>query len=113
MIDHKLPLLYLFERAPEIERQQGFVLAGLLAIDPIITRILGEADLQKATMRVIFSLLKMLQDDELLLQTTAWMKGTAPPGDFTDEQVFAIRAWSIKATQFNVRVDDLGRVTLQ
>jgi hypothetical protein len=37
MTDHKLPLLYVFDRKPEIEREEGFLLAGLLAIDPIIT----------------------------------------------------------------------------
>jgi hypothetical protein len=42
------------------------------------------------------------------------MKGMAPPGDdLTEEQANAIRAWSLKASRVNVRVDDVGRVRLQ
>jgi hypothetical protein len=105
-----LPLLYLFERDHEIERQEGFLLAGVLAIAPIIT----EAEFKKVTLSIIQSLLQMLQAGELQLQTEGWMKGMAPPGDdLTEEQVNAIRAWSLKTRRVNVRVDDVGRVRLQ
>jgi hypothetical protein len=49
MTDHKLPLLYVFERKPEIEREEGFLLAGKLAIDPIIP----EAGLEEVTLSII------------------------------------------------------------
>jgi hypothetical protein len=112
MTDHKLPLLYVFERKPEIEREEGFLLAGVLAIDPIIT----EAEFEEVTLSIIQSLLQRLLAGELELQITGWMKGMAPPGDdLTEEQANAIRAWSLKATWVNVRVDvdDVGRVRLQ
>jgi hypothetical protein len=113
MTDHKLPLLYVFKREPEIERQEGFLLAGMLAIDPIIT-VVVEAEFEKVTLSIIQSLLRMLQAGELELQTEGWMKGMAPPGDdLTEEQANAIRAWSLKARRVNVRVDDVGRVRLQ
>jgi hypothetical protein len=113
MTDHKLPLLYVFEREPEIERQEGFLLAGMLAIDPIITELVN-AEFDKVTLSIIESLLRMLLAGELELQTTGWMKGMAPPGDdFTEEQANAIRAWSLKTRRVNVRVDDVGRVRLQ
>jgi hypothetical protein len=35
-----LPLVYLFERKPEIERQEGLLLAGELAIAPSLLRLL-------------------------------------------------------------------------
>ena len=51
---------------------------------------------------------------ELKLQTMGWMKGMAPPGDdLTEEQANAIRAWSLKTTRVNVRVDNVGSVRLQ
>jgi hypothetical protein len=105
MTDHKLPLLYVFERKPEIEREEGFLLAGVLAIDPIV--------LEEATLSIIQYLLQRLLAGELGLQTMGWMKGMAPPGDLTEEQANAIRAWSLKASRVNVRVDDVGRVRLQ
>ena len=110
MTDHKLPLLYVFERKPEIESQEGFLLAGVLAIAPIIT----EAEFEKKTLSIIQSLLRMLEAGELKLQTMGWMKGMAPPGDdLTEEQANAIRAWSLKTTRVNVRVDNVGSVRLQ
>jgi hypothetical protein len=106
MTNHKLPLLYVFERKPEIEREEGFLLAGVLAIDPIV--------LEEATLSIIQYLLQRLRAGELGLQTIAWIKGMAPPGDdLTEEQANAIRAWSLKASRVNVRVDDGGRVRLQ
>lgn len=110
---NKLPLLYVFEREPEIKRQEGFLLAGELAIDPIITDVV-KAEFENVTFSIIQSLLRKLQAGELGLQTTGWMKGMAPPGDdLTEEQANAIRAWSLKTRRVNVRVDDLGRVRLQ
>jgi hypothetical protein len=105
-----LPLVYLFERDHEIERQEGLLLAGVLVIAPIIT----EAEFEKVTLSIIQSLLRMLQAGELQLQTEGWMKGMAPPGDdLTEEQANAIRAWSLKTRRVNVRVDDVGKVRLQ
>ena len=110
---NKLPLLYVFDREPEIERQEGFLPAGELAIDPIITEVV-KAEFEKVTLSIIQSLLRMLQAGELKLQTMGWMKGMAPPGDdLTEEQADAIRAWSLKTRRVNVRVDDVGRVRLQ
>jgi hypothetical protein len=106
-----LPLLYLFERDQKTERREGFLLAGVLAIDPIITEVV-KADFEEVTISIIQSLLRMLQAGELELQTMGWMKGMAPPGDdLTEEQ--AIRTWSLKTTRVNVRVDDVGMVRLQ
>jgi hypothetical protein len=65
------------------------------------------------TLSIIQSLLRMSLAGQLELQTTGWMKGMAPRGDLTEEQVNAIRAWSLKASRVNVRVDDVGRVRLQ
>jgi hypothetical protein len=105
-----LPLLYLFEREPEIERQEGFLLAGVLAIDPIITEVV-KAEFEKVTLSIIQSLLRKLRAGELELQTTGWMKGMAPPrDDLTEEQANAIRAWSVKTRRVIVRVDDDGTV---
>jgi hypothetical protein len=106
--DEGLPLLYVFEREPEIERREG-----VLAIDPIIIEVV-KAEFEKVTLSIIQSLLRMLQAGELKLQTMGWMKGMAPPGDdLTEEQADAIRAWSLKTRRVNVRVDDVGRVRLQ
>ena len=113
MTDHELPLLYVFDRKPEIEREEGFLLAGLLAIDPIVTGG-NRAGLEKVTLSIIQFLLRMLQAGELELQTMGWMKGMAPPGDdLTEEQANAIHAWSLKTRRVNVRVDDVGSVRLQ
>jgi hypothetical protein len=105
-----LPLVYLFERKPEIERQEGFLLAGMLTIDPIITK----AEMERVTFSIIQSLLRKLGAGELGLLTLGWLKGMAPPGDdLTEEQATAIRAWSLKTRRVNVRVDDVGKVRLQ
>jgi hypothetical protein len=110
---NKLPLLYVFEREPEIERQEGFLLAGMLAIDPIITEVV-KAQFKEVTFSIIQSLLRRLQAGELGLQTTGWMKGMAPPGDdLTEEQANAIRAWSLKTRRVKVRINDVGGVRLQ
>jgi hypothetical protein len=69
MTDHKLPLLYVFERKPEIEREEGFLLAGVLAIDPIIP----EAEFEEVTLSIIQSLLRMLLAGELGPQIMGWM----------------------------------------
>jgi hypothetical protein len=110
--DEWMPLLYVFEREPEIERREGFLLAGVLAIDPSITELVN-ADLEKVSFSIIQSLLRMLQAGELGLQTMGWVKGMAPPGDLTEEQAKAIRAWSLKTSRVNVRVDCVGSVRLQ
>ena len=113
MIDHKLPLLYVFDRKPEIERQEGFLLAGVLAIDSILTE-LPMAEFEKAILSIIQHLVHMLQAGELMHQATGWIKGMAPPGDdLSEEQVNAIRAWSLKASRVNVRIEDVGKVRLQ
>jgi hypothetical protein len=110
---NKLPLLYVFDREPEIERQEGFLLAGELAIDPIITEVV-KAEFKEVTFLIIESLLQMLQTGELQPRTMGWMKGMAPPGDdLTEEQANAIHAWSLKTRRVNVRVDDVGSVRLQ
>jgi hypothetical protein len=113
MTDHNLPLFFLFVREPEIERQEGLLLAGELAIDPILIEVTG-MDLKEVTFSIIQKLLQLLQAGALMPQTMGWMKGMAPPGDdLTEEQENAIRAWSLKARRVNVRVDDVGRVRLQ
>jgi hypothetical protein len=95
MADQPLPLLWIFEREVEIERE-GFLLAGWLAIDPR----LDDAELEK----VVNYLLRMLRDGELQPTTTGWVDGTAPLGDFTKEHWSAIRTWSLKARRISVRV---------
>jgi hypothetical protein len=107
MTDHKLPLLYVFYREPEIERQEGFLLAGVLAIDPIITEVV-KAEFEGVTLAIILSLLRRLQARGLRLQTEGWMKGMARLGDDLAEEQF--RVWSLKTRRVNVRVDDVGRV---
>ena len=69
MTDHKLPLLYVFDRKPEIEREEGFLLAGLLAIDPIITEVVKATDEGRSNQEdeACFEQLSRLPDTEMLL----------------------------------------------